>query len=158
MEGWVKLHRQLASSELWLSEPFTKGQAWADMLMLASFNEGAIWVRGIRVPLGPGQIGWSEVKLSERWKWSRNKVRRYFDYLESKQQIFRQTRQQQGVVTTVITVTNWDLYQLDDTGERAVVETANDTANDTPERQQKDTNKKDKNEKNEKKEKKWRRG
>jgi hypothetical protein len=138
MEGWIKLHRKLAGSPLWLSEPFTRGQAWVDMLMLASFNEGGIRVRGIWVPLGPGQLGWSEVSLCNRWSWSRGKVRRYLDELESEQQIFRQTKQDKGVITTVITITNWDAYQLDDTPDPI----PDRTGDSTPDGQQTDTIKK----------------
>jgi hypothetical protein len=117
----------------------TRGQAWVDLLMLANHNEGFIRVRGIRVPLSRGQVGWSEVKLAERWKWSRGKVRRYLGELEVAQQIFRQTKQEQGVVTSVITVTNWDLYQLDETGEGEVGGTASDTADGQQTEQQTDS-------------------
>lgn len=31
-KGWVSIHRQLCENDLWLSEPFTRGQAWVDMI------------------------------------------------------------------------------------------------------------------------------
>lgn len=69
-EGWVSIYRKFLSSQMWLSEPFTRGQAWIDLIGLANHEEGFIRVRGIKVTLKRGQVGWSEVKLAERWKWS----------------------------------------------------------------------------------------
>lgn len=38
--GYVKLWRRLKDSDLWLSEKFTRGQAWADLVMLANHKPG----------------------------------------------------------------------------------------------------------------------
>ncbi len=76
--GYIKLHRRLQENKLWLLDPFTRGQAWVDMLLLANYKEGWIRKRGILVTVNRGQLGWSEVALAKRWKWSRGKVRRFF--------------------------------------------------------------------------------
>ncbi|HDY87095.1 MAG TPA: hypothetical protein ENH82_03145 [bacterium] len=131
MEGWIRLHRKLTLKDLWLAEPFTRGQAWVDMLLLANYEDGYIRVRGNKVPIKRGQLGWSEVKLAERWEWSRNKVRRFLAELKSAQQI----EQQNTFITSIITVVNYELYQFSGTAN----DTANDTADDTAERQQKDS-------------------
>lgn len=107
MDGWIKLHRKLSDNPLWTLEPFTKGQAWADLLLIANHKDGQISVRGNIIPVKRGQVGWSEVKLAERWHWSRNKVRRYLKHLETEQQI----EQQKNSVTSIITIANYDLYQ-----------------------------------------------
>ncbi len=64
MDGWLKLWRKLGDSELWLAEPFTRGQAWVDLLMLANHTDGYLRKRGIRVEVRRGQVGWSEGKLA----------------------------------------------------------------------------------------------
>ena len=65
--GWVKLHRTLAYNKLWLSEPFTKGQAWVDLLMLAGRD---------------GVVKTSYQWLADRWNWNhKEKVRRFLAYL-----------------------------------------------------------------------------
>lgn len=133
MGGWVKLHRSLLDSDLWLSEPFTKGQAWADLFGLANHSDNSIWIRGIEVKIKRGWIAWSEVSLAKRWKWSRGKVRRFLKWLKTEQQI----EQQNNNLTTLINIRNYNLYQ------------SNDTPNDTPDGQQTDskqyTNKKGEN-------------
>jgi len=141
-QGWIKLHRQLFDNEIWGLEPFTKAQAWVDLLLLANHKDGSINVRGNILHIKRGQVGWSEVRLSSRWTWSRNKTRRFLKWLKTKQQI----EQQKNTVSSIITIVNYGKYQGNDT--------TNDTADDTTERQQKDsrryTNKNDKNKKNEK--------
>lgn len=135
MEGWVSIYRRLAISDLWLSEPFTRGQAWVDLIMLANHEEGFIRVRGIKVTVKCGQIGWSEVKLSERWRWSRTKTRHFLKELENVQQI----EQQKGNVSLLISIVNYELYQNKDSKK--------DTKK-TAEVQQKDTNNNENNENN----------
>jgi len=107
MQGWIKLHRSITDNDLWLSEPFTYGQAWVDLLINANHKGATIFIRGIEVSLNRGDIGWSEVTLSKRWKWSRGKVRRYLGVLENRGMIVQQTTQ----VTSVITICNYCLYQ-----------------------------------------------
>lgn len=131
MGRWIKLHCQLAHHDLWLMEPFTRGQAWVDLLMLAQTKPGWIMVRGISIDLDRGQVGYSELSLSERWKWSRNKVRLFIDTLRKRQMVDVKKDNK----TTIITILNFDSYQAKPTTEG----TANDTANDTAEGHQKDT-------------------
>jgi hypothetical protein len=45
--GWIKLHRKIVESPDWLSEPFTRGQAWVDLLLIANHTTGHIRKRGI---------------------------------------------------------------------------------------------------------------
>ena len=127
MGRWIKLHCQLAHHDLWLMEPFTRGQAWVDLLMLAQTKPGWIMVRGISVDLDRGQVGYSELSLSARWKWSRNKVRLFIDSLRKRQMVDIKKDNK----TTIISVLNFDTYQARPT--------ADDTADDTAEGQQKDS-------------------
>lgn len=108
--GWVLLHRKLFENGLWTSEPFTKGQAWVDMFANANHQDGSFWVRGNEVKLKRGQIGWSELTMSRRWQWSKNKVRRFLKWLETEQQI----EQQKTYITSVITIVNYDRYQSEE--------------------------------------------
>lgn len=120
MRGWVSIHRTLVSHPLWIGEKFTRGQAWVDMLMLANHADGYIRVRGVRVDVKRGQVGWSEVALARRWRWSRGKVKRFFTELENDKQIV----QQKNNVTSIISIVNYNSYQLN--------ETPNSTINSTP--------------------------
>ena len=131
--GWFKFHRKFLYDDVWLKEPFTKGQAWIDMVGLSNHKDGFIELRGLTIAVKRGKLGYSELSLSIRWKWSRNKVRRFLKELKTEQQI----EQQIYLNTSIITILNYDYYQ------------GNDTTDETTERQQKDTNKNNKNEKKE---------
>lgn len=146
-DGWVKLYRSLGDSDLWLAEKFTKAQAWVDLFMHANHKPGFFEKRGNFVQLERGQLGWSELTMAKRWRWSREKVRRFLSYLEDDEKI----RQQKGPLTTVITIINYDAYQGVDTTDEATSETADQTTEKQQKNIRRDTNKNDKNVKNEKK-------
>lgn len=122
-KGWVRLHRQIEDNDLYFLESFTKAQAWIDLFLNANHKDGIISIRGNIINIKRGQIGWSELTLSKRWKWSKNKVRRFLKLLETEQQI----KQQKTPITSIITILNYESYQSDD------------TTDDTTERQQKDS-------------------
>jgi len=141
-KGWVRLHRKIEDNPLWFLEPFTKAQAWVDLFLNTNHTENSINIRGNIIKIKRGQIGWSELTMVKRWKWSKGKVRRFLKLLETEQQIIQQ---KDRYLTTIITILNYEEYQTD----------KNNTADDTAERQQKDSrryiNNNDKNEKNENK-------
>ena len=107
MEGWIKLHRKLQDNALWKCEPFSKGQAWIDLILIANHKDGYFYKRGNKVDVNRGQVGFSEKGLSDRWQWSRSKVRKFLNDLEKEQQI----EQQKSNVTQIITIINYNEYQ-----------------------------------------------
>jgi hypothetical protein len=134
MAGWIRLHRKLQQSAVWNIDKFSSGQAWVDLILLANHKPGTIKVRGVYVTVQRGQVGYSEVTLAERWQWSRGKVRRFLEWLETEQQIV----QQKTNVTSLITIVKYDEYQTSSTAD----DTASDTADGQQTIQQTDTNKK----------------
>ena len=76
---------------MWASEPFSRPQAWVDLIMLANWKDGFIRVAGQRVDILRGQCGWSEIRLAERWKWSRDKTRTFLKELVNDKQITKKT-------------------------------------------------------------------
>lgn len=137
MEGWIKLHRRLSENPLWKCEAFTRGQAWIDLILLTNHEDNYFYKRGVKIDVKRGQCGWSELALSERWKWSRNKVNKFLKDLEKEHQI----KQQKSNVTQIVTILNYNKYQQK--GQQK------DTRR-TPKGHQKDTNKNVKNVKNDK--------
>lgn len=111
MSFWIKLYKSTAESPYWLSEPFTRGQAWVDMLLLTNSSNGFIRKQGIRIELSRGDLGWSEVELAARWKWSRGKVRRFFDELEEDGMIARKKGSETDRRKFIITILNYSKYQ-----------------------------------------------
>jgi len=142
-EGYIKLWRSSVDNKFYFAEPFTKWQAWVDLLLLANHTDSYTReVRGITVEIKRGQVIAGEQFLADRWQWSRGKVRRYLQQLEGK--TVQQIVQQKDNVITVISIVNWGLYQNSDTTNN----TADGTTNSTTDGQQTDTIKNVKNVKN----------
>ena len=97
-------------NRIWLSQSFSYGQAWIDLIMLANHQDGFFYVRGNRVDVNRGQVGCSMKKLAARWKWSRGKVWRFLETLKNERQI----EHQKTTVTTLITILNYDEHQKTD--------------------------------------------
>jgi hypothetical protein len=109
--GWVALHRKIMEGEYWLSEPFTRAQAWIDLILLANHKQGYIRKRGIPIEVQRGQVGYSEETLALRWRWSREKIRRFLKELKSSGSIMRIPAHQNSKLSNLISITNYDLYQ-----------------------------------------------
>ena len=115
--GWIKLWRKLAENEMWLSEPFTKGQAWVDLLMMADRT---------------GTIDTTTNELAERWQWSRWKVMRFLQQLQDCTMIRTPSRTGQRTPSrTSLIVVAWDKFQGQRTGERTSNRTGKRTGNRT---------------------------
>lgn len=145
-EGFIKLHRSLLDNPLFNSEPYTKGQAWVAILMLANHKEGFIPVKnGELIRIERGECGYSELALSDIFKWSRGKVKRFLNFLESENMIHQKNRSNRNIIKII----NYDIYQ-----DRTVNDTVNGTLNDTVNGHltvhQTDINNNDKNDNNEK--------
>ena len=118
MEGWIKIHRKVVDCDLYFAEPMTRMSAFFDLCILANHDKSTTYIRGNCVDVRRGQVCRSKDSLAERWKWSRGKVLRYLDDLEKRGMIV----QQKTAAIVLISITNYDRYQLDDTIERQQTE------------------------------------
>lgn len=134
-QWYIKLYRSSQDNVLYFSEPFTKWQAWQDMILIANHKDGVIIVRGNIVEVKRGQLWYAEDTLAVRRGRSRNKVRRFLNYLETIQQI----EQLKSKVKSVVSIKNYNKYQSNDTTES--------TTDGHQTIQQTDTNKNDNNDK-----------
>lgn len=141
MEGWIKLHRKIVESPAYFSEPFCRNMAWIDLLLLANHNDKFFRVRGIRVDISTGQVGYTSESLAKRWKWSRGKVSRFLNELQKDKQIV----QQKNNVTTLISISKYKEYQTGGTA-KSTTDSATDSTTDG---HQTDINKNVKNDKKE---------
>lgn len=112
-EGYIKISRKSIQDPLYLSEPFTKWQAWCDLVMLARFSDGEIVMRGMRFEAKRGCVYTSSNELSKRWQWSRGKVIRFLDEMETIQQIV----QVKSFINTCISICSYDEYQCGSTSD-----------------------------------------
>lgn len=107
MQGWVKIHRDLLDNELWSDKPFTKGQAWVDLLLLANHRDKNVLLGNCTELVERGSFITSELKLMERWGWGRKKVKLFLNFLESQKMIERNANNKR----TAITIVNYGFYQ-----------------------------------------------
>lgn len=142
--GYIKIHRQLQDCWVWMeeNEPFSRGQAWIDLLMLANHADKKTRIDNRIVTIQRGQRLTSIRKLAERWKWSRKKVSNFLDLLESDDMI----SQERATNHTLITIVNYTLYQCFD-GEKEPPE-SHPRATQEPQRNTNNNDKNDKNDKN----------
>jgi len=107
MDGWISIHRKIMDCWIWNDEPFSKGQAWVDLLLLANHQDKKISFDGGLVTVKAGQRLTSIKQLSERWRWSRHKVSDFLNLLEKDEMI----EQKRDNKKTLITIVNYEVYQ-----------------------------------------------
>ena len=77
-KNYFIINRSLLNSDRWLTEKFTRGQAWIDLIGLAQHTKGFFRIRGITVDLKRGQLGYSQITLSKSRRY--NNDRKYGGY------------------------------------------------------------------------------
>ena len=101
------IDRKLLEDPYWLSEPFTKPQAWVDLIGLANYRN-LKRMEGDQMKIYKrGQVVSSVRTLAERWKWSQEKVRNFLKALESD----RMASTKKSAKGVVITLENYAFYQ-----------------------------------------------
>jgi len=86
---------------LWDDKPFSKGQAWIDLLLLANHKNKDVLLGNNIVNIQRGSFITSELKLIERWGWSKTKVRAFLKMLEDGQMIVKKSDRKKTTITIV---------------------------------------------------------
>lgn len=141
MQGWISVHRKIQSHWLWEDKPFSKGQAWIDILLLANHEDKKTLMDGQLIEVKRGECITSEPKLAERWGWSRTKVRNFLEMLEQDEMI---KNIKEGRKRTRLKVLHYNEYQ-DSENKRKTTEEQEKNKPETTEEQVKDINNNDNN-------------
>lgn len=82
--GYLKLDRRITNSAIWDdgAEPFDSAHAWIDLLLFVNWDDGEQRIKGKIYKVKRGSKIVSDRFLSNRWHWSRNRVRRFLETLE----------------------------------------------------------------------------
>lgn len=105
-QGWISIHRQLQKHWIWKDKPFSKGQAWIDLIMLANYEDKKIPYKGEVITCERGTVNLSISVLAERWGWGREKTRNFLRLLEADKMVtVNATRHR-----TTITIENYTFY------------------------------------------------
>jgi hypothetical protein len=107
--GYIKVWRAIRDNPHWDHKPFEPARAWIDLLLLANYKDGIYRKRGNRIDVLRGQLAWSIKGLADKWGWSQGRVSRFLCELKDDGQI----DYQKSNLTTLITITNYELYQGD---------------------------------------------
>ena len=125
--GFVSIHRKIQDNWLWSDKPFSKGQAWIDLLLLARWKDEKKLHRGKLYDRKRGEVNYSMTWLAERWGWSRNKVRRFIRTLEEQHMV----RVNATTNDTSISIENYSIYQDARTTDRATDNTTDKSTDNT---------------------------
>lgn len=109
--NWVKVNRNLLEQPFWNEKPFSKGQAWIDILLNVHWKNGYDWVGGRKRFARPGQYWITNRTLAERWGWTLSAVERFLAKLTDTERITLSGTP----YGTLLTLKNWALYQHGDT-------------------------------------------
>ncbi|MBY0756536.1 hypothetical protein K5V21_13895 [Clostridium sardiniense] len=104
-KGFIKLDR--AIFEHWIFQDAEKFRAFVDLIQLMRWKDEKLVIGNKVVDIPRGSYYTSELKLAERWGWSRNKTRDYLKLLESEGMIIKK-----GTAKgTTLSLENYDFYQ-----------------------------------------------
>lgn len=106
MEGFIKLHRQIVNNWVWEDKPFSKGQAWVDLIIMANHCDKKFLLGSTIIDVQTGQIITSEHKLMKRWGWSKTKVRTFLELLETDKMLVKNSDKKK----TTLTLCNYKEY------------------------------------------------
>ncbi|HGG0416556.1 TPA: DnaD domain-containing protein [Clostridium sporogenes] len=106
-KGWISLYRSIQDHWLWQEKPFSKGQAWMDLLLSANHQDKKVLLGNELITVARGSFITSQKKLMERWGWGSEKTRTFLKLLDGDRMIkFRSDKKK-----TTITVINYENYQ-----------------------------------------------
>lgn len=122
--NWIKVNRNLLDQPFWNEKPFSKGQAWIDILLTVHWKNGYDWVGGRKRFAHPGEKWITVRSLAERWGWNKSAVERFLAKLKETDRVTL-TGTAYG---TRLTLKNWGLYQHGETP----IETPDETVYEKP--------------------------
>ncbi|MDH5466516.1 MAG: hypothetical protein OEY25_03770 [Candidatus Aminicenantes bacterium] len=106
--GHVRLWRKIKDHPYWKEKRiFSRAEAWIDLFMSAAGKDKKVIFRGEDVFLKRGQLIISERNLSEKWGWSRERVRRFIKNCLKNDEI-RYHRKDHRI--TIINIVNYGKY------------------------------------------------
>lgn len=105
--GYIKIYRDLWDHWVWRDKPYSMGQAWIDLIMMANHEDKKLLFDGQMITIKRGSVVTSERKLAERWGWSRSKVHRFLNLFESEKMVCVNRTNKR----TTISIVNYNNYQ-----------------------------------------------
>ena len=132
------IKRKVVTDSLYYLEPFTKWQAFFDMIRMANWDNGSFESGLDQINLKRGEFIHTEEHLAEVWKWSRGKVRRCIKWLEKVNRLtIRKTVLVSGQTRNIVKVVNYEKHQFPLSDHGTSLDTSLDTSDGTEEKKKK---------------------
>lgn len=109
MEGWIKVYRQMLDNPI-VCKDSDHIAVWIYLLLNATHTEYDTLFKGKRTTLQKGQLITGIISISKKLKINKDKVQRILKRFEIDKQIEQQTSNK----NRLITILNWDKYQIVD--------------------------------------------
>lgn len=109
MEGWIKVYRQMLDNPI-VCKDSDHIAVWIYLLLNATHTEYDTLFKGKRITLQKGQLITGTISISKKIKINKDKVQRILKKFEIDKQIEQQTSNK----NRLITILNWDKYQITD--------------------------------------------
>lgn len=106
-KGWIKMHRKTLENNACVKDADHLA-IWCWILLKASYYSEEQWFGGELINISEGQFLTTLREISDSLKINPSKVNRVLNFLESEKQIEKRSSNKK----TLITVVNWDNYQL----------------------------------------------
>ena len=107
MDSFISVPRAIFDDDAFPEEPFSRREAFLDLVQRATYKQITIPVKGGVATVGRGELIVSIRKLAARWGWSKSKVEKVLDEFVSQQRIGHRT----DGATTILSITNYDMFQ-----------------------------------------------
>lgn len=105
--GWICLFRDITEHWTWTCKPFSQGQAWIHLLLMANHKDNTILFDGKPLLVERGTFVTSISKLSNVFGWDRKKTTKFLNNLE----IDKMVTTKRTTHGTTITIVNYNVYQ-----------------------------------------------
>ncbi len=104
-KGFIKLDRNIFDH--WIFQDAERFRAFVDLIQLSRWKDEKLLIGNDVVTVPRGSYYTSELKLAERWNWSRKRTREFLKLLENENMIIKK-----GTTKgTMLTIENYRLYQ-----------------------------------------------
>jgi hypothetical protein len=121
--GYILLHRQLLENPIWTQMPAEHFKVWIGILMRANYKPSKWWDGSTQIDIPAGAFICSLDTLAQFCHVSISQVRSTIKYLEMTHAIARRTTHRH----TLLTVTNWSIYQSAAEDDRTLSDTLSST-------------------------------
>ena len=118
MRGWISIHREITKHWVWDEKPFSRGQAWIDLILMASHKDTKFALGNELIEITRGSFVTSELKLMERWGWGKSKTRSFLKLLEDDGMIIKKSDHKK----TTINICKYSVWQDAETTDRPIAD------------------------------------